>query len=378
MAAVHDVSKVRGTHAVVRARAFPFPMPLGARKPETECADCCAMMQHSQHAAGADVEEAQAGAPCQKWNPDADSTLRFGIEACGQDWVTISARFLPRYSPEECRIRWKVLSPVQVKGAWSSAEDEALRHHVLTLKTTRWSAISLALPGRNGKQCRERWHNHLKPDINKDDWTREEDAIVFCAHAEMGNKWTEIARRLNGRTDNQVKNRWNSTLSKQEQRAPYLMPSSVLATLPQAGIPTPVVAGASGGGGPPGAQKTFLTSLDTPPLALTDAEKKDEDRKRRRALQRFTQRKSGKCETPSTSTLPSSPAAASHATHTINPSQPHLGSLGTLGEGARGGASSAASGLGVGQWPGMSILNSHMLNLLLLPLSSTPQVRDLW
>ena len=352
---------------------------------QAECADCCAMKQNSQHAlpTTADLEEAQAEAPCPKWNPDADSTLRFGIEACGHDWVTISARFLPRYSPEECRIRWKVLSPVQVKGAWSSAEDEALRHHVLTLKTTRWSAISLALPGRNGKQCRERWHNHLKPDINKDDWTREEDAIVFCAHAEMGNKWTEIARRLNGRTDNQVKNRWNSTLSKQEQR----IPSSALATLPQAGIPTPVVAGASSGGAgaPAGAQKTLPTSLDPPRPALTDAEKKDEDRKRRRALQRFTQRKSGKCETPSTSTLLSSPAAASHATRTINPSQPPLVSLSALGEGARGGAgaagaSSAASGLGlgVGQWPGMSILNSHMLNLLLLPLSSSPQVRDLW
>ncbi len=330
------------------------------------------------------MEEAKVGAPCPKWNSDADSTLRFGIDACGQDWANISARFLPRYSPEECRTRWKFLSPAQVKGAWSSAEDEALRHHVLTLKTTRWSAISLALPGRNGKQCRERWHNHLKPDINKDDWTREEDAIVFCAHAEMGNKWTEIARRLNGRTDNQVKNRWNSTLSKQEQRAPYLISNSALATLPQEGISTPVVAGASGGGGPAGAHKTFLTtSLNTLPPALTDAERKDEDRKRRRALQRFTQRKSGKRETPSTFTLPSSPATASHAAHTINPSQPHLGSLGTLGEGAlggsgAGGASSAASGLGVGQWPGMSILNSHMLNLLLLPLSSTPQVCDLW
>jgi hypothetical protein len=49
----------------------------------------------------------------------------------------------------------------------------ACRHHVLTLKTVRWSVIALALPGRNGKQCSERWHNHLKPDINKQDWTSQ-------------------------------------------------------------------------------------------------------------------------------------------------------------------------------------------------------------
>ena len=93
---------------------------------------------------------------------------------------------------------------VSVKGTWSEAEDAVLRHHVVDVKTTRWSLIATALPGRNGKQCRERWHNHLKPDINKDDWTAEEDEIVRAAHGEVGNKWTEIARRLKGRTDNQV------------------------------------------------------------------------------------------------------------------------------------------------------------------------------
>ena len=106
----------------------------------------------------------------------------------------------------------RLLPVAVVKGAWSAEEDELLLRAIEHQGTRKWSVLASHLPGRTGKQCRERWHNQLNPDISKLPWTEAEDAVIIHEYAKFGARWADIAAVLRGRTDNAVKNRWNCSM----------------------------------------------------------------------------------------------------------------------------------------------------------------------
>ncbi|PSS04556.1 Transcription factor like [Actinidia chinensis var. chinensis] len=101
------------------------------------------------------------------------------------------------------------------KGPWTPEEDKRLADYIQRNGHASWRALpKLAGLNRCGKSCRLRWTNYLRPDIKRGKFSEEEEQIIIDLHALLGNKWAAIATHLPGRTDNEIKNFWNTHLRK--------------------------------------------------------------------------------------------------------------------------------------------------------------------
>ncbi|XP_011010380.1 PREDICTED: transcription factor MYB114-like [Populus euphratica] len=116
------------------------------------------------------------------------------------------------------------------KGAWTAEEDQKLARVIEIHGPKRWRSIAAKADlNRCGKSCRLRWMNHLRPNIKRGNISDQEEDLILRLHKLLGNRWSLIAGRLPGRTDNEIKNYWNSHLSKkikQKEEKPVIISTS--------------------------------------------------------------------------------------------------------------------------------------------------------
>ncbi|KAE8259254.1 hypothetical protein A4X13_0g1151 [Tilletia indica] len=185
---------------------------------------------------GSQTPKIEAAASVTQWTQEDDRRLRAAVEnvSCGRNgaagssanaaalsgtagksWQRIALVAFPNgpHDKDACAARWKALNqPSSIKGPWSKQEDKQLIRLVDQYGPERWVTIADKLGTRTGKQCRERWHNHVDPTINKTSFTPEEDAIIMSMYDKIGSKWAEMSKVLKGRPDNAIKNHYNTTL----------------------------------------------------------------------------------------------------------------------------------------------------------------------
>ncbi|KAF9150603.1 hypothetical protein BG015_007602, partial [Linnemannia schmuckeri] len=146
----------------------------------------------------------------------------------GKAWKRIAEYCFPDGSrdKDQCLQRWRMISkPRSIKGPWTPEEDRQLRMLVNELGAEKWVLIASRLGSRTGKQCRERWHNHLDPKIDKSPFTAKEDELIFKLFAQFGSKWAEMSKLMPGRPDNAIKNHFNTSMQRKRRRLSLQDPS---------------------------------------------------------------------------------------------------------------------------------------------------------
>ena len=99
---------------------------------------------------------------------------------------------------------------------WTPEEDKQLRQWVQEHGAKDWRLLAERLPGRDEFRCRERWHNHLNPDINHGPWSEDEDKILMDNHKTLGSKWSKYRTLLPARAGQAIRVRWDILMRRSE------------------------------------------------------------------------------------------------------------------------------------------------------------------
>jgi len=152
------------------------------------------------------------------WTKEEDSRLTEVMKKfkAPRNWEPIAKELGSGRSAKECHERWiRYLKPGVRKGQWTDYEDAIVMEVVQNSSEqpfTRWSDLAQRLPGRVGKQIRDRWVNHLNPELDHMPFRREEDMLLWEGHQKLGKRWVEISTKYfhSRRSENHIKNRWYS------------------------------------------------------------------------------------------------------------------------------------------------------------------------
>ncbi|RKP37962.1 Homeodomain-like protein, partial [Dimargaris cristalligena] len=145
-----------------------------------------------------------------RWTPEEDMLLYEAVQTYGEkNWQQI-AHVLETRTGQQCLHRWaKSINPIIRRGRWTPAEDRALIAAVEIFGPTQWRQVQLYVSSRTDVQCRERYMNTLNPDVNQGPWTPQEDRALIRVVQDIGlGKWSQVATRMDNRTDNLCWRRW--------------------------------------------------------------------------------------------------------------------------------------------------------------------------
>ena len=146
-----------------------------------------------------------------RWSEHEYLKLVALVRDYGENWEKISEHFVNK-TAKQCMQKFKNSARSAKKGNWTEEEDQILMEWIKNHGPNKWTECSKNIRGRCGKQCRERWVNILNPGVKKGNWTQDEQKLIFHNLKRFFTSWSLMAKELDGRTENSIKNYFYSSV----------------------------------------------------------------------------------------------------------------------------------------------------------------------